>query len=190
MYENKKFVTVFGSSIPKPGETEYETAYRLGKKLAEGKINICSGGFQGIMDAVSKGANEKGAEAVGVTLDIYNAVASKHLTKQIVTHTLFERLKTLVEIGDAYIILQGGTGTMLELSIVWEYLNKGMIDQKPVACHGKMWTKIISLMEEQIAKEKRRTGLIKCFDEIDDCAEFIIGKLKAHPNPSPREGLF
>lgn len=178
MFENKKFVTVFGSSIPREGDSEYKIAYTLGKKLAENKINVCSGGFQGIMDAVSKGVNEKGGEAVGVTLDIYNALASKHLTKQIVTHTLFDRLRTLVEIGDAYIILQGGTGTMLELSLVWEYLNKGMIDKKPVACHGKMWTKIVSLMEEQIVKEKRRTGLIKCFDDIDDCAEFIIGILK------------
>jgi len=177
MFENKKFVTVFGSSIPRDGDNEYEIAYLLGKKLAENKINVCSGGFQGIMDAVSKGAKEKGAEAVGVTLDIYNVFASKHLTKQIVTHTLFDRLKSLVEIGDAYIILQGGTGTMLELSLVWEYLNKRMIDQKPVACHGKMWTKIISLMEEQIITEKRRTGLIKCFDEIDECAEFIISRL-------------
>lgn len=178
MFENKKFVTVFGSSIPREGENEYEIAYTLGKKLAENKINVCSGGFQGIMDAVSKGANEKGGEAVGVTLDIYNAMASKHLTKQIVTHTLFDRLKTLVEIGDAYIILQGGTGTMLELSLIWEYLNKGMIDKKTVVCHGKMWKKIVSLMEEQIIKEKRRTGLIKCFDEIDDCAEYIIKTLK------------
>ncbi len=178
MFENKKFVTIFGSSIPREGDIEYEIAYTLGKKLAENKIDVCSGGFQGIMDAVSKGAKEKGGEAVGVTLDIYNAMASKHLTKQIVTHTLFERLKTLMEIGDAYIILQGGTGTMLELSLVWEYLNKGMIDKKPVACHGKMWKKIISLMEEQIMKEKRRTGLIKCFDEIDECAEFIIDTLK------------
>lgn len=178
MYENKKFVTVFGSSIPREGDTEYETAYFFGKKLAEGKINVCSGGFQGIMDAVSKGAKENGSEAVGVTLDIYNASTSKYLTKQIVTHTLFDRLKTLVDIGDAYIILQGGTGTMLELSLVWEYLNKGMIDYKPVACHGKMWKEIISLMEEQIIKEKRRTGLIKCFEEIDECVEFIIGALK------------
>ena len=92
MYENKKFVTVFGSSIPCEGDHEYKIAYSLGKKLAESKINVCSGGFQGIMDAVSKGANEKGAEAVGVTLDIYNALTNKHLTKQIVTHTLFDRL--------------------------------------------------------------------------------------------------
>ncbi|NMB80343.1 MAG: LOG family protein, partial [Ignavibacteria bacterium] len=31
---NNKIVTVFGSSIPKPGDKEYEIAYHLGKKFA------------------------------------------------------------------------------------------------------------------------------------------------------------
>jgi uncharacterized protein (TIGR00725 family) len=77
MIDGKKFVTVFGSSIPRPGDEEYENAYRLGKLLAEKNLNVCSGGFHGIMDAVSKGAFENGAETVGVTLDIYNALPSK-----------------------------------------------------------------------------------------------------------------
>ncbi len=173
----KKFVTVFGSSIPKLGDDEYETAYRLGKKLGENGLNVCSGGFNGIMDAVSKGAAEKGAEAVGVTLDIYNLTPSRYLTKQISTNTLFERLKNLIEIGDAYIVLQGGTGTMLELALVWEYMNKNMIEEKPVACHSKLWNVIVEIMEKQIAKEKRKTGLVKCFDDIDECAGFIITNL-------------
>ncbi|MBA4407261.1 DNA-binding protein [bacterium] len=176
----KKFVTVFGSSMPRPGEVEYETAFRLGKKLAEKSINVCSGGFQGIMDAVSKGAVESGAEAIGVTLDIYNVAASKHLTTQIQTHSLFERLTKLVEIGDAFIVLQGGTGTLLELSLVWEYMNKGMIPLKPIACHSSLWNDITSVMEKQIEREKRKTGLVKCFQNIDECAEFIIANLTQH----------
>lgn len=174
----KKTVTVFGSSIPMPGEVEYETAYRLGKILAENNLNVCSGGFQGIMDAVSKGASENGAESIGVTLDIYSAAASKYLTQQIETHSLFERLTKLIDIGDAFIVLQGGTGTLLELSLVWEYMNKGMISQKPIACHSSLWNEISSIMEKQIVKEKRKTGLVKCFNDIDECAEFIISDLK------------
>ena len=173
----KKTVTVFGSSIPRPGDAEYETAYLLGKKLAENNFNICSGGFQGIMDAVSKGAVENGGESVGVTLDIYHAPASKHLTTQIVTHSLFERLTKLVEIGDAFVVLQGGTGTLLELSLVWEYMNKGMIPNKPVACHSTLWKEITALMEKQIVKENRKTDLVKYFDDIDKCAEYIIKEL-------------
>ncbi|MEW5844066.1 MAG: LOG family protein [Bacteroidota bacterium] len=170
----KKFVTVFGSSVPQPGDAEYEYAYQLGKKLAQNNINVCSGGFQGIMDAVSKGAREGGAEAVGVTLDIYNVHASKFLSREIKCHTLFDRLKNLIEIGDAYVVLQGGTGTLLELALVWEYTNKNMIQTKPLACHSSLWKGIVDLMEKQIAKEKRRTGLIKCFTEIDECADYII----------------
>ena len=108
--KEKKFVTVFGSSIPSPGEEEYEVAYQLGKMIGEANLNVCTGGFQGIMDAVSKGCTEFDKEAIGVTLDIYNVQASKYLTKEIKCHTLFERLTNLLEIGDAFVILQGGTG--------------------------------------------------------------------------------
>lgn len=172
-----KFVTVFGSSIPKPGDNEYEVAYNLGKKLAAAKLNVCSGGFQGIMDAVSKGASENGVKAVGVTLDIYNVRPSKFLTEEIKCHSLFERLENLLKIGDAYIVLQGGTGTLVELALVWEYMNKKMIDVKPFASYSTMWKEIIDIMEVQIRKENRKNGLIKCFEEIDELAEYIINSL-------------
>jgi hypothetical protein len=61
---------------------------------------------------------------------------------------------------------------------VWELINKGMIEEKPFACHGLMWKKMVRLMEDQIAIENRKSGLIKCFDEIDDCADYIISRLK------------
>ena len=174
---SKKFVTVFGSSLPKPGDKEYEVAYQLGKKFAENKLNVCTGGFLGIMDAVSKGTNEKGAEAIGVTLDIYNVTPSKFLTREIKCHTLFDRLGKLLEIGDAYVVLQGGTGTLVELSLVWEYMNKKMIADKPFACHSKMWKEVVDIMEVQIKKEGRKNGLIKCFDDINELADYIITSL-------------
>ncbi|MEG8946262.1 LOG family protein [Rosettibacter firmus] len=174
----KKYVTVFGSSIPSPGDEEYELAYKLGKKLAENGLNVCTGGFQGIMDAVSKGATEKGAEALGITLAVYNARPSKYLTKEIRCNTLFERLNKLIEYGNAYIVLNGGTGTLVELAIVWELMNKKLLNEKPFACHGTLWKEIVHLMEEQIKREKRKTGLVKCFDDINECADFIIDKLK------------
>ncbi|MFA3782415.1 LOG family protein [Melioribacteraceae bacterium 4301-Me] len=169
-----KTVTIFGSSRPKPGEEEYEIAFYLGKKLAESGLNVCTGGFQGIMDAVSKGASSTNVEIIGVTINLYNATPSKYLTKEIKTNSLFERLKNLVNIGDAYIALQGGTGTMLELALVWEYMNKNMIKPKPFASHSKMWKEIIKIMEKQIALEQRQTGLIKPFEDINECADYII----------------
>jgi len=176
---NKKIVTVFGSSVPRSGEYEYEIAYQLGRKLAQSGVNVCTGGFLGIMEAVSKGAVEFGGDAIGVTLDIYNVKPNQYLTKEIKCSSLFERLKNLIEIGDAYIVLQGGTGTLLELSLVWEYINKNMIEERPVACHSSLWKDIVQIMEEQIKKEKRKTGLIKHYEDINDCADYILTRLYA-----------
>ena len=174
----KKTVTIFGSSLPKPGDSEYETAYILGKTLAENNLNICSGGNQGIMDAVSKGAVKNGTEAIGVTVEVFNAVPSSFLTKKIICMTLFERIDKLIELGDAYIILAGGTGTLLELSALWEFFNKKLIEKKPVACHGSMWENLINGIESRLKFEGRKTGIVKYFSDIDRCANYIVSSLK------------
>jgi len=175
---NTKTITIFGSSLPIPGELEYEDAYYIGKSLARNGYNICSGGAQGIMDAVSKGAIEEGKEAIGITVDMFNAISSKNLTREVKCNTLYQRLENLIELGDGFIILPGGTGTMLEISLIWEMFNKNVIEEKPIACLGKMWEGIVSLMEERVKYEKRKVNLIKCLSTPKDIVEFMNNELK------------
>ncbi|KAB2837591.1 MAG: LOG family protein, partial [Melioribacteraceae bacterium] len=103
---------------------------------------------------------------------------SKYLTEEIKCDTLFNRLENLINKGDAYIVLPGGTGTLLELSLVWEYFNKGITHVKPFACFGEMWNKLSKIIDERMEFENRQKGLIKNFDKIEDCADFIISSLK------------
>jgi uncharacterized protein (TIGR00730 family) len=174
-----KIVTVFGSSKPLENEEEYQTAYNLGKELGRRGYSVCSGGYQGIMDAVSRGAVEEGSEAIGVTVNIFGARKSKYLTREIECGSLLERLGKLIELGNAYIILRGGTGTLVELSLVWEMINKRLIPNKPAACHGEMWSGLVKTMDDRMAYEKRDTGLVKSFLDIDDCVNYISEKLNA-----------
>lgn len=173
----KKTITVFGSSLPKEGDEEFKTAYQLGKLLAQNNFNVCTGGYRGIMNAVSKGAVEEGGEAIGVTVDLWGVKPSEYLTKEIKCDTLFERISKLVETGDAYVILQGGTGTLLELAAVWEFMNKHLSELKPVVCHSQMWKEIISIMDKQIEKEKRITGIIKSYNSVDEIVNHITKHL-------------
>ncbi len=170
---NGKVITIFGSAVPKPGEEEYDTAYKLGKLLAKKGFNICSGGAQGIMDAVSKGAKEEGKSTIGVTVDIFNSTTTLHLTNEIQCNTLFERIDNLVKYGDGFIILPGGTGTLLELSAIWELTNKNIIEKKPIACLGKFWKTIVNSIDERLAFEKKKTGLIKCCESIDETVDYL-----------------
>jgi len=175
----KKTITIFGSSKPVENEEQYLTAYSLGKQLAQNGFNICTGGFNGIMEAASKGAVEGGEEAIGVTVNLWSSKANKYLTQEIICETLFERINKLIELGDGYIILQGGTGTLLELAAVWEYANKGLMDNKAVVCHSKIWKVIVSEMNEQMELEGRNYDMVKTFDTIEEIVDYFKLNFKA-----------
>jgi len=176
MSDAKKTVTVFGSSLPVSGEDEFETAYRLGALLGRNNFNVCSGGYRGIMEAVSKGVTENGGEATGITLKYVNYPANRFLTHEIRCDTLLERIEKLIGLGDGYIVLQGGTGTLLELAAVWEMINKNVIPLKPVACHSLMWKQIGAIIDNQIEREKRISGIVKYFDNVEDIVLYLRDK--------------
>ena len=128
------------------------------------------------MDAVSKAAIEEGREAIGVTVSIFNSQSSNYLTKEIRCTTLFERLDNLLNIGDGYIILPGGTGTLLELSLIWELMNKNVVNIKPAVCLGEMWNIIVGELEKRVRLERRKENLIRCFDDKNEMVDFFINK--------------
>lgn len=169
----KKIITIFGSSKPVYNEEQYHTAYNLGKLLAQNGYDICTGGFNGIMEAASKGAVEGGAEAIGVTVNLWSGRTNKYLTKEIVCDTLFQRIDKLLELGDGFIVLQGGTGTLLELAAVWEYFNKELLDSRPIACHSKIWKTIVSEMNEQMKLEGRNFEMVKTFDSTEEIVNYL-----------------
>jgi hypothetical protein len=175
----KKTITIFGSSRPIENEEEFETAYRLGSLLAQKGFNICTGGYQGIMNAASKGAGENNAEIIGVTVNNWGAVTSKYLTKEIKCTDLYERIQKLVSYGDGYVVLQGGTGTLLELAFVWELVNKNLLNAKPIVTHSVMWKEIVSVMDKQLLIEHRETGSVKNFNTVEEIVDYLYEKLYA-----------
>lgn len=174
----QKTITIFGSSIPQYGDEQYNTAEKLGELLAIKGFNICSGGNLGIMEAVSRGAVRHGANATGITLNTAGFTSNKFLTEEIICSSLFERITKLIQYGDGYVILQGGTGTLLELAAVWELMNKEMLSPKPIACHSAMWKEIVNVMNDQLRKENRMTDKVKCFNSVEDIAEYLAVMLK------------
>lgn len=173
-----KLITVFGSSIPKAGDDEYKIAYELGKQLALNKYDVCTGGYKGIMEAVSKGAVDNGSRAIGVTLSYLKSAANKYLTEEIKCSNLFERINKLIELGSAYIVLQGGSGTLLEFAAVWEFMNKGLISSKPIIVHSMMWKEIGKIVDTQLGKEKQTTGFVSYADSVEDIIKILNSKLK------------
>ena len=172
-----KTITIFGSAIPREDDAQYKFAYELGAALAKEGFNICTGGYGGIMEAASKGAYDNAGYVYGVTIELWNKEPNQYLTVEVREEKLFERITKLLELGDAYIILQGGTGTLLEFSAVWEYANKNLQQPKPIICNSNMWKEIVDVMNKQMIVENRRTDLIRCFDTVEEIVEYLKLKL-------------
>jgi uncharacterized protein (TIGR00725 family) len=141
-------VTVFGSSRPCEGEADYEEACALGRVLAENGFAVCSGGYGGVMAGVSRGAKQAGGKTYGVTAEFFPAKANPWIDVEIRVATWQDRLFELIRLADGFVACKGGTGTLVELAVVWEMLNKSVIAAKPFAVLGNFWPPILERVRE------------------------------------------
>lgn len=141
-------VTVFGSSRPREGDAEYEEARLLGRVLAESGYSVCSGGYGGVMEGVSRGAKEAGGKTYGVTAEFFKARVNRWIDEEVPVETWQARLFELIRIADGFVACKGGTGTLVELAVVWEMLNKSVLAGKPFAVLGDFWQPILERVRE------------------------------------------
>ena len=155
----EKTIVIFGSSKPEPESSDYLQAYELGKALAEAGYRLTNGGYGGTMAAAAQGAQSvlvppfcisercscrAGPVTIGVTCDAFGRSGpNPWIAKEIRTQNLYERLETLMGLGDAFIVLPGGTGTLLELAACWELINKRFLPNIPIICLTDYWKPVI-----------------------------------------------
>jgi hypothetical protein len=149
-------ITIFGSSLPDAESEIYETARQLGRKIAERGWVVCNGGYSGLMEASARGAREAGGHTVGVTCAVWPAPANPWIAEEVRAPSFLERLLALIGRGDAYVVLPGGTGTLAELALVWEMMNKAALSKsvggkKPLLAMTPYWQPVIDCLAQEAA---------------------------------------
>src|SRR5437764_12905476 len=104
--KKESIITVFGSSRPLEGEPDYEAARALGRILAENGFAVCSGGYAGVMAAVSRGAKEAGGKTYGVTTEVFSSKANLGIDEEIRVATWQDRHFEVVRITNASVALR------------------------------------------------------------------------------------
>jgi len=136
-------VTVFGGAQPKEGETAYTEALELGRLLAQRGHTVLTGGYIGVMEAVSRGAKEAGGHVIGVTcedIETWRKVsANSWVMEEIRKKTLIERLHTLIHESDAAFALPGGAGTLTEIALMWNLMIVESLPRRPLILIGRGW---------------------------------------------------
>jgi uncharacterized protein (TIGR00730 family) len=166
----EKTITIFGTGRARPGDSAYILAEKVGKLLAQAGFTIANGGYGGTMSAAAKGAAEAGGKTVGVTCSAFGrGRANEYIGREIVTISLDERLDRLIELGQGYVVLPGGTGTLLELAKVWELKNKGFLsERKPIILAGAFWKPLLELIEADDPESVRYLDIADGPEQVRD----------------------
>lgn len=169
---SEKVISIFGTSRAKPGDDIYRLALELGKELAAAGFTIANGGYGGTMEAAAHGASLNSGKVIGITCSAFKrGKANQYVSEEIRTESLQERLGELISIGDGYVILPGGTGTLLELAEVWELKNKHFIgDGKQIILLGSFWQPVVKLIA---VDDPRSTECISFADTVSEAVEML-----------------
>jgi uncharacterized protein (TIGR00730 family) len=178
---HQRSVTVFGSSRFKEGNSYYEHARVLGRKIAEElKYAVLTGGGPGIMEAANRGAYEAGGSSLGLTINMPQEQATNnYLTEQIDFYYFFSRKVCLSFSAEAYVFYPGGFGTLDEFFEILTLVQTGKISRVPIILAGKFyWQEFDSIIRKILAEkfdtiEDKDTRLYTITDDHQEIVEII-----------------
>jgi uncharacterized protein (TIGR00730 family) len=181
-------IAVYGGAQPKPGDEVFQQGILLGQWIGENGHTLLTGGYMGIMEAVSKGAAEKGGHVIGVTcVELENwrhTHANRWVMEEWKLPTLRERLWALLENSDLGIAMPGGAGTLAEISMLWNHQIIGILPASPIILVGEGWQKVFdsffSHSDKYIAKHDRThlhfaADVKEAIQLADRCSQSIKG---------------
>lgn len=190
-FENRKMksIAVFCASAAGENPIYSESAYGLGKFLANSGIKVIYGGASvGCMGALARGALEAGGDIIGVLPNFLRRkeIAKLDLEELILVDSMHERKLKMNELSDGVITMPGGFGTMEEFfeMLTWAQLG---LHQKPIGIfnvnnyYDQLFGFIKHMNKEKLLKNKHMEIL-----QISSSISELLGKMQ-HYNPPPLE---
>jgi uncharacterized protein (TIGR00730 family) len=174
-------VTIFGSARAEPGTFVYEEVKRAAVAFASMGCDIVTGGGPGLMQAANEGARIAGATgSVGIRVDLPFEQDVNPFVEQAFEHeTFFTRLHHFVIVSDAFVVVPGGIGTVLETLMIWQLLQVRHMDNVPLLLVGKMWKGLVewataSMLDPRLALANPGDLQIpRCFETADEAIAVV-----------------
>lgn len=170
-------ISVFGSAGPQPGSLAYEQARTIGRLLAEAGYAVATGGYSGVMSAVSQGAAEAGGHVIGVTcaqIEQFRPLAANQWVKEEIKYEkLQDRLIHLVMQNDGIITLPGGIGTLSEMALAWSFVQVGEMKSRPHVVFGSLWQETIRAFVHPDYVHDSHLGLLHFADTPEEAVTHL-----------------
>jgi len=177
---------VFGGHRFQAGDKIYEEVIAIGRLLAKNGYFVKSGGYAGLMEAVSKGAALAGGRPQGVGLKNWQ-FESKN---QYIDEADFEEVEhvnlrsdRLLQGANLIVALPGGVGTLGEFFMAWTYLLMGFLpDNARIIMYGEGWQPLISQLPEHFAIDQHHTRQLHVCPDMNSFAQHFLGGKSVNHN--------
>ena len=124
-------ITVFCGANKGKSELYKENAIELGKWIANKNHTLVYGGGKiGLMGVIADTVLENNGEVIGIMPQflVDREISHDSISEMIVVDDMSERKTRLVDLGDVFIALPGGPGTLEEISQVISWVRVGKKD--------------------------------------------------------------
>ncbi len=169
-----KSVSFFGCACGEKGDPHIDGAYRAAAVVAKSGRRVVNGGGPGVMLAATQGAKSVGGATTAV---YYRPALATNFKGEYATHNADEtfeeanyvlRTKKLMELSDAYIVFNGGTGTISEFGMVWGVARLYFGHHKPLILYGNFWHHLIADFKEHMFIRPEELAVITIVETPDE----------------------
>ncbi len=186
-----KRVAIFGDADAKKTDQHFIDAFNTAKLLAENGYIIVNGGGPGVMLAATLGAKAGGGRVEIVILDPkrkmknyegYNQENHESADKEYKTKNYPDRLNKLIEVGDAFVIFNGGVGTLSEVGLTWQMAKFEYGDHEPLIFFGEELGELVESLIDKLkydSVEKKLYQIVKTPEEVLETIKNRRGKSDA-----------
>ena len=175
-------VAIFGSARAQPGTFVYDEVKRAAAAFTQMGCDIVTGGGPGLMQAANEGAASIGKpdRSMGIRVDLPFEQEVNPFVEQTFEHkTFFSRLHHFVIASDAFVVVPGGIGTVLETLMVWQLLQVRHVENVPLILVGKMWAGLVqwakaSMLDARLALAgPKDLDIPRCLNTADEAIAVI-----------------
>ena len=174
-------VAIFGSARAQPGTFVYEEVRRTAAAFASMGCDIVTGGGPGLMQAANEGAKSAGATgSLGIRVELpFEQHANPFVEQAFVHETFFTRLHHFVLASDAFVVVPGGIGTVLEMLMIWQLLQVRHVKDVPLILVGKMWKGLVewartSMLDPRLALANPGDfDIPRCLETADEAIALV-----------------
>lgn len=191
LYSPVRAVTVFLGSSDGTDPHFLHAARAFGALLADCHLaTVYGGGRVGLMGALADGALAAGGEVFGVIPQALMDLEVGHggVSRLEVVPDMHVRKHRMAELGDAFVVLPGGIGTLEEFFEVWTWLQL-RIHTAPVALLdvGGYWQPLVAMVDAMVTAGFLRREFADSLI-VTDSPEELLARVHAWQPPAARKG--